>query len=136
VLAMSGTEIQTANGKTKVAVRGAGGKFAKGNSIGGRPLGSRNRLSERFLNDLQTVWKKSGRSALERVAKENPETLVKVVANLMPRHLIAQASLDVSLFAETKTFVEAFRVAQDYLGAAEPAMIELNGEDATDAAAN
>jgi hypothetical protein len=135
VLAMSGTEIQTANGKTKVAVRGAGGKFAKGNSIGGRPLGSRNRLSERFLNDLQTVWKKSGRSALERVAKENPETLVKVVANLMPRHLIAQASLDVSLFAETTNFAEAFRVARDYLNInTEPAMM-IDGE-VEDASAN
>jgi hypothetical protein len=130
------TEIQTANGKPKVAVRGAGGKFAKRNAIGGRPLGSRNRLSEKFLNDLQSVWKKSGKSALERVAKQDPSTLVRIVAGLMPKHLVAQASLDVSLFAETTNFVEAFRVARNYLGVTtEPDMIEIDGE-AEDAASN
>ena len=70
------------------------GKFIAGHkSIGGRPVGSRNRLGERFLDDLQAIWKKRGKKALEQVAEANPDILVKVVASLMPRQLIAQSNV-------------------------------------------
>lgn len=110
------------------------GRFVRGRPGGpGRPLGSRNRLSEKFLSDLQKVWLKKGAKALDRVADEEPAVLVKVVANLMPREMLAKvisvnANVDVPLFADAKNFLEAFRMARSYIGADEPPLIEATAE--------
>ena len=40
---------------------------------GGRKLGVRNKLSERFLRDLHSEWERSGEATLKILAKENPE---------------------------------------------------------------
>ena len=65
------------------------GRFLPGNNAGGRPLGSRSRLSEGFFTDLAKVWEKQGIDIIERVARDDPSILLRTVGALMPRQLRA-----------------------------------------------
>jgi hypothetical protein len=112
--------------------RDARGHFLPGNAASpGRPKGSRNRLAERFLEDIYRKWKKHGADVLERVIHDDPTAFAKIVAHILPRELDTTLNMNVSLFAEARSFAEAFRMARDYIGADEPALIE--SVDATDA---
>jgi hypothetical protein len=52
---------------------------------GGRKLGVRNKLSERFLRDLHAEWEKSGEATLKILAKENPEAFARLAVGVLPR---------------------------------------------------
>ena len=67
-------------------------KFAPGNSGGGRPPGSRSRITSAFLTDLLEAWQRDGKAALRVMAKQEPTKFVQCVATLMPR----QIELDVN----------------------------------------
>ena len=55
--------------------------FEKGHKGGpGRPQGGRNRLSERFLEDLADIWSRRGMQALEVVATQKP---VELFSNIL-----------------------------------------------------
>ena len=66
------------------------GRFSVGNSGGGRRKGSRNKLSETFLQTIAKIFFEHGAEAIERVRKENPEAYLKILAWLVPRELILQ----------------------------------------------
>jgi hypothetical protein len=51
----------------------------------GRPLGDRNKLASKFLRDLHDVWEIHGRSVLERMAKQSPAMLTRVIAHVLPK---------------------------------------------------
>ncbi|MFM9850124.1 MAG: DUF5681 domain-containing protein [Hyphomicrobiaceae bacterium] len=59
----------------------------------GRPKGSRSKLCEDFVSDLQTVWnethektgKMRGIEALRSIAKERPTAFVAAVSQLVPK---------------------------------------------------
>lgn len=53
----------------------------------GRPKGSRNKLGEAFLSDMQADWVKHGSKAIEKVREEKPDAYLKVVASILPRDL-------------------------------------------------
>jgi hypothetical protein len=76
----------------------------------GRPRGSRNRLAESFVEDLRDCWQQHGMSALNRVARDDPATLLKVIASLMPKDLNLNVGVNVEQFAMS------FRSAQAMLG--------------------
>jgi len=61
--------------------------LAIGNTGGGRPRGSRNKLGEAFLLDIYEHWKKNGAEAIARVYKERPDVYLKVVASILPQQL-------------------------------------------------
>src|ERR1700756_4369566 len=89
------------------------GRFLTGGKAGpGRPKGSRNKLAENFVADLRDCWEKHGAAALERVAAEHPEVLVKVIASILPRDL----NLNVDVAVNAADFVARFRTAQEILG--------------------
>jgi hypothetical protein len=109
--------------------RHASGRFLPGHrSTGGRKVGSRNRLSEQFLQDLQTEWKRSGKKVLQRVAEEAPETFLRVVGAILPKALEVGAQLSVStrteLAVEIADFATAYEKWGKFLGARMPTMIE------------
>jgi hypothetical protein len=65
------------------------GRFLPGNTGagGGRPKGSRNKLSEAFWNDLAQAWDEHGQAAMRTLATEEPAKFVQVAASLMPKQL-------------------------------------------------
>jgi hypothetical protein len=84
------------------------GRFISGCKPGpGRRVGSRNKLTEAFATDLRLAWERDGASVLERVARDEPGTLLKVVASLMPRDV----DIDVSGAVDVGDFARRFRHA-------------------------
>jgi hypothetical protein len=102
------------------------GRFLTGNTGGGRPKGSRNLLSERFISDLCNEWEKSGVVALQRASEKDPVALIKVVASLVPAKL--DASLNVE-FSAAESFIQAFRLARRQVADADdPLLPDLQAE--------
>lgn len=69
------------------------GRFLSGNIGGGRPKGSRNRLGEAFVSDLEAHWLKNGPDAIDRVYANDPSTYLRVVANVLPKELNVTVSV-------------------------------------------
>jgi hypothetical protein len=53
----------------------------------GRPKGSRNKLSEAFLQALGDDFDANGKAVIERVRTERPHDYLKVCASVMPKRL-------------------------------------------------
>lgn len=53
----------------------------------GRPKGSRNKLSERCIDDLHADWLEHGASAIVRMREERPHEYVKAVVSILPREV-------------------------------------------------
>jgi hypothetical protein len=69
------------NGSNDVAIRDERGHYLKGMPGGpGRPVGSRNKLTEDFFCDLHAAWQEHGREAIDRVIAERPEAFLAIVA--------------------------------------------------------
>lgn len=69
------------------------GQFKVGHiGIGGRPKGSRNKLTEQFFTDLYDRWKERGIAAIDQMIDEKPGDFVKVVATQMPKQLEMNAN--------------------------------------------
>lgn len=64
------SELHHANGQFKVGHTG----------MGGRPPGSRPKLSELFWRDLHAVWQEEGRTVMERLARDDPAAFAKIAA--------------------------------------------------------
>lgn len=63
------------------------GRFVTGNIGGGRPKGSRNKLSEDFVAKLYDDFTEHGAAAITKCREESPETYVKVIAGLLPKEM-------------------------------------------------
>ena len=68
--------------------RDAHGRFLTGNSGGGRRKGSRNKLTERFLDTIANDFAEHGAEAIANVRTTDPATYLKIVGSLIPRNLI------------------------------------------------
>src|SRR5262245_59709045 len=53
----------------------------------GRPLGSRNKLNEKFILALHDDFVQHGAKVIEQVRKEKPDIYLKVIASILPREL-------------------------------------------------
>jgi hypothetical protein len=61
----------------------------------GRPLGARQRISEKLLTDLAGVWEEHGAGVLQRLAAEEPGKLAQIAFGLLPKEAflsVAQAA--------------------------------------------
>src|ERR1022692_3473371 len=56
----------------------------------GRPKGSRNKLTEIFLDIVAKDFAENGAEAIERVRSEDPVMYLRIVGSLIPRELIAK----------------------------------------------
>lgn len=59
----------------------------------GRPKGSRAKLAEAFLADVQMHWLVHGTDVIERVARDDPSTYLRVVAGILPKELNVTVSV-------------------------------------------
>lgn len=66
----------------------------------GRPVGGRQKLSEKFLDDVLEDWKTNGAATLHLARAESPMEYVKLVASMLPK----EATLNVN---ETLTIKSA-----------------------------
>ena len=100
------------------------GRFLTGNNGGGRKPGSRNKLSESFVADVQASWEKHGAEVLERVAREEPGTYLRTIAALMPKDVRLDVSVDPVAFAN---FRDAVRLLHETPGHVARPMKVING---------
>ena len=77
----------------------------------GRPLGSRSKLSERFLCDLHAHWEQHGTSVLERVSQERPDVFLRVMASVLPKelHFTGTNMFDGVTDEELRAYIESLR---------------------------
>jgi hypothetical protein len=68
----------------------------------GRPKGSKNKLSESFLQALAEDFEEHGKEAIETVCRESPGEYLRIIAGLMPKELLMEVSHD-----ETKWVINA-----------------------------
>lgn len=98
--------------KTPPAQDDKSGRFLTGNSGGGRPKGSRNRLGEAFVQALHDDFQRHGIETIEKVRSERPHEYLKVVASLLPKQLeIKESDFDSFSDDELAAFVVAARSA-------------------------
>jgi hypothetical protein len=69
--------------------RSANGRWLKGTTgnAAGRGTTNRQRISEKLLADLASVWETHGESVLERLALTDPAKLATIAYGLLPRDL-------------------------------------------------
>ena len=87
-------------------------QFKVGNPGGpGRPVGSKNRLSEYFLHELADHFEEHGRAAIERVFEDRPGEYLRVIASLIPKELILEQTQEETIRwvinASSKALTEA-----------------------------
>ena len=70
------------------------GTFLPGS--GGRPKGSRNKLSEAFLRVLADDFENNGIEAIEQLRKDSPAQYANVIAKLMPKLMDVKVDADVT----------------------------------------
>jgi hypothetical protein len=75
--------------KELTAVRDERGRWLPGHTPpgAGRPISSRQKISEKLLADLAAVWERHGESVLERLAVTEPGKLASIAYGLLPRDI-------------------------------------------------
>lgn len=68
--------------------REANGRFLSGNIGGGRPKGSRNKLSDVLLSVVVDDFAVHGAEAISQLRQKDPATYLRLVTSLVPRELI------------------------------------------------
>jgi hypothetical protein len=91
------------------------GQFLPGHAgVGGRPKGSRNKLSEAFIADVCADWQQNGPQVIEACRLNKPEVYLKVVASLLPKQMEIKEGLFDSVTDEQLAAMIA--AARDSLG--------------------
>jgi hypothetical protein len=54
----------------------------------GRPLGIRNKVTKRFLEDIHEAWLKHGKDVLDYLGKRKPVEFARLVGAVLPKELI------------------------------------------------
>jgi hypothetical protein len=68
----------------------------------GRPKGARERFTKAFMDDLAVTWQKQGKPCLDKLAKTDPATFVRVCASLIPKEVKLEASSPLSDLSEAE----------------------------------
>ena len=78
----------------------------------GRFIGSRQKLTEGFINDLSKYYEVEGASLIKRVGDEQPAMLLQVIARLLPKdiNLNVAADLTADISAEQRR-----RIAESWI---------------------
>lgn len=93
----------------------------------GRPRGSKNRLTERFLQGLCEDFEEHGVGVIAKVREDMPAVYLRIIGRLVPAHLLVQeARFDELSDDEISTYLIAIREA---LGVREGLVRRTNAAD-------
>ena len=70
-------------------------QFRPGNP--GRPKGSKNKITQKYLDRLWEHFKEHGNDVLDRVCRDRPDVYLKLVASLIPRDFDVKHGGDVQI---------------------------------------
>ena len=102
--------------EAKPPARDERGRFLAGHTAGGRPLGSRNKLTEDFVADFHDAWLESGPAALRHMVKNDPSAFVRAAVQLMPKDVLVEARGAGLVLVETPAAIRALLEALPDLG--------------------
>jgi hypothetical protein len=105
------------------------GRFLSGNNGGGRKIGSRNKLTTEFLDDVYAKWQTDGKAVLDAVCRDKPHEFLKLVGTLMPKEIDIDQALHVSVdILAQRDFAQAFAFALKHIGSEikQPELIEYS----------
>ena len=69
-------------------------KFKKGNKFGkGRQKGSKNKLSQKFIEVLYADFKENGQEAIDLLRDTDLATYARIIASLVPKDIDIQAEI-------------------------------------------
>jgi hypothetical protein len=73
-------------------------QFKPGNTLGGRPVGARNKYGEQFFKDFLADWEQHGPQVIAKMRNERPDLYLKVAAGIVPKelHISTQGVADMS----------------------------------------
>lgn len=63
------------------------GRFLPGNSLGGRPKGSRQKLATQYTDDVYALWQEGGKEVLRKLMRDKPAVFARLVSELVPRNV-------------------------------------------------
>lgn len=76
--------------------------FEKGHSHGkGRPKGARQKLSEKFLDDVMEHWKTNGTTALQLACASDPMKYIQMIADMLPKEATLNVNETLTLRSES-----------------------------------
>ena len=106
--------------------RDRNGRFLTGNSGGGRPKGSRNKLGEKFIEDAYEEWKNQDRRPSRQWRKP-----IRRICQSYRRNTASQTRCDnrTRTIRCRTTFAEAFRIARQHIGAEETLQLKAIEHD-------
>jgi hypothetical protein len=84
----------------------------------GRPVGARQRIAEKLLADLATVWEAHGRGVLERLVTDDPARMATIAFGLLPKEAFvsvaraAPGGLSAEEWAQLRGVLDAIEAAR------------------------
>jgi hypothetical protein len=69
-------------------VRGRPWQPGQSGNPNGRPIGARQKIAERIIDDIRVEWERSGAQVLQRMAVEEPSKFAQLAAGLIPREAL------------------------------------------------
>jgi len=92
----------------------------------GRPVGARQKIEESFLESLRKKWAAEGDAIVDRVAMNNPEKILEVMARVLPKELAVtvQQTVDPRLKALQQMDAEALAALGGLIDAIKAANVD------------
>jgi hypothetical protein len=86
-----------------------GGGWVPGQSgnPAGRPIGSRQKIANQLLADLEDVWREKGKSVLHRLAIDDPKALAQIAYGLLPRDIFVRVEDNTAIAGEDRRMLLA-----------------------------
>lgn len=70
------------------------GRFVKGWKGGGRPVGSKDKVSTRLVNLMTEMMEKRGEELIERIADDDPAAALAILTRIVPQAELQRIFLD------------------------------------------